>query len=99
MGYKVIKLGYVLLHEGVKGEFVFVGNVHGAKADLRSASPGLLFVLLGTVIIIIAVTTKFPLHEKIKKEMVPDKQEKNASEETSTESVNPKDKDHKVGSR
>lgn len=60
LGYKTIKLGYDLLLRGVKGEFKFSSEISGYKADLRSASPGLLFVVLGCVIMVIAVIEKFP---------------------------------------
>lgn len=51
IGYLTIKLGKELLVEGVKGEFKFTGDVAGTKATLQSASPGLLFVLLGIMLI------------------------------------------------
>lgn len=60
LAYKTIKLGYDLLLKGVKGDFQFSGGVSGYKADLRSASPGLLFVFLGCAIMAIAIIEKFP---------------------------------------
>ena len=60
IAYKIVKLGYDLLLRGVKGEFQFSGQIAGNKADLKSASPGLLFVLLGCAVMAIAITTKFP---------------------------------------
>lgn len=51
LGYMTIRLGYQLIASGVKGEFKFSANVGGAKADLASVSPGLLFVLLGVFLI------------------------------------------------
>jgi len=60
VAYKIIKLGYDLLLKGVKGDFHFKGEMTGHKADLRSSSPSLLFVLLGCFVIIISVTTQFP---------------------------------------
>lgn len=50
-GYMTIRLGYQLIASGVKGEFKFSANLGGAKADLASVSPGLLFVLLGVFLI------------------------------------------------
>ena len=50
IGFKIIKLGYNLLIMGVKGEFKFNADLLGNKADLRSASPGLLFLLLGCML-------------------------------------------------
>jgi len=51
LGYLTIRLGHNLISSGVKGEFKFSGSLMGAKADLVSVSPGLLFVLLGVVLI------------------------------------------------
>lgn len=68
IAYKIIKLGYDLLLRGVKGEFEFSSNINGVQADIRSASPGLLFILLGCMIIIVAVTEKFPQELETKKE-------------------------------
>lgn len=51
LGYLTIRLGYNLIVSGVKGEFKFSANLGGAKADLVSVSPGLLFVLLGVFLI------------------------------------------------
>ena len=60
IAYKIVKLGYDLLLRGVKGEFQFSGQIASNKADLKSASPGLLFVLLGCAVMAIAITAKFP---------------------------------------
>jgi len=51
LGYLTIYLGYKLITSGAKGEFSFSADLHGVKAGLSSISPGLLFVLLGTLII------------------------------------------------
>jgi hypothetical protein len=50
LGYLVVRLGYRLLDAGVKGEFKFQAAWSGLRADLASASPGLLFLLLGVVL-------------------------------------------------
>lgn len=50
-GYLIVKLGAALLREGVRGEFKFGAGLNGVRADLASASPGLLFALIGTVLI------------------------------------------------
>ena len=55
IGFLTIRLGYVLLQSGAKGEFKFSGKIGGASADLASMSPGLLFVLLGVALIGYAV--------------------------------------------
>ncbi|SNY58601.1 hypothetical protein SAMN06297280_3444 [Arsukibacterium tuosuense] len=60
LAYKTIKLGYDLLLRGVKGEFQFSSDIGGHKADLRSASPGLLFVLLGCAVMYVSIIEKYP---------------------------------------
>ena len=55
LGYKIIRLGYNLITAGVKGEFKFSSDFVGFKADLTSLSPGLLFVLLGVLLMIVAI--------------------------------------------
>ena len=54
-GYKVVQLGANLLREGVRGEFKFHASLGGPKADLASASPGLLFLVLGIALIAYAM--------------------------------------------
>jgi hypothetical protein len=51
LGFLTIRLGHQLISSGVKGEFKFSASFGGSKADLASVSPGLLFVLLGVVLI------------------------------------------------
>ncbi len=51
LGYLIIKLGYNLLSEGIKGNFKFTANHSGFKGGLISSSPGLLFVFLGVLLI------------------------------------------------
>jgi hypothetical protein len=51
LGYLIIRLGYKLIASGVKGEFKFSASIGGVKADIASISPGLLFVLLGVLLI------------------------------------------------
>lgn len=56
IGYLTIRLGFVLLQSGAKGEFKFSAKFAGGSADLASVSPGLLFVLLGVLLIGYAIT-------------------------------------------
>lgn len=51
LGYLTIRLGYKLIKSGVTGEFKFSTSLSSFKADLASVSPGLLFVLLGVILI------------------------------------------------
>ena len=51
IGYLVVRLGYDLLKRGITGEFKFSTELSRLKIGLASISPGLLFVLLGCLII------------------------------------------------
>jgi hypothetical protein len=51
LGYLTIRLGYQLIVSGVRGEFKFSAKLSGLKADLTNISPGLLFVILGVLLI------------------------------------------------
>lgn len=51
LGYLTIRLGHDLIASGAKGEFKFSAKMSGATTNLASVSPGLLFVLLGTMLI------------------------------------------------
>ena len=64
LGYKTIKLGHSLITAGIKGEFTFKSELPGFKADLRSLSPGLLFVTLGVLLMIFAIYTDKELQVK-----------------------------------
>jgi TolA-binding protein len=64
LGYLTIRLGYRLIASGVKGEFQFSADLSGMKADLQSVSPGLLFVLLGVILIGFAIFVKKPVEYK-----------------------------------
>jgi hypothetical protein len=59
-GVSVVRMGYDLLLRGVIGEFKFQGGFKGVKADLVSASPGLLFALLGVILLAIGTLTDKP---------------------------------------
>lgn len=58
VAYFVIRMGYQLLVDGVKGNFKFNTELHGVKADLVSASPGTFFLLLGVSVLL------YTLHEE-----------------------------------
>ena len=58
VGYLLAKLGYLLLVQGITGQFKFKGEFQGIKADVISASPGTLFIVLSVVLLIIAVRTE-----------------------------------------
>jgi hypothetical protein len=54
-GYLFVKLGYKLLVKGISGDFKFSAEYKGVKADVVSASPGIFFILMGTIIVGIAL--------------------------------------------
>ncbi|HEY0414313.1 MAG TPA: hypothetical protein VGD66_14350 [Allosphingosinicella sp.] len=64
LGYLVVKTGAQLLRDGIAGEFKFKAEIPGAKGDLVSASPGLLFLLLGVLLIGYGVAIDKPLTYK-----------------------------------
>jgi len=51
LGFLTIWLGYKLTNDGVKGQFKFSGDYKGIKGGLVSSSPGLLFLMLGIILI------------------------------------------------
>ncbi len=55
LGYLCVRLGQQLISSGAKGEFKFSAEGLGAKTNLVSISPGLLFVLLGICLMIYSV--------------------------------------------
>ena len=74
LGYLTIRLGYLLIASGARGEFKFSAKFAGVKADLASISPGLLFVLLGTVLIGYAMyVEKEVKHSYVKREVSAEK--------------------------
>ncbi|MBB5329423.1 hypothetical protein [Tunturiibacter gelidoferens] len=58
LGFLTIRMGAMLIKTGALGEFKFSTSFNGAKADLASVSPGLLFVLLGIGLIGYSVWVK-----------------------------------------
>ncbi len=68
LGFLTIRMGYKLISSGVEGKFKFAAEIGGVKADLASMSPGLLFVLLGVMLIGIAVYVDKPI--KVKNESI-----------------------------
>lgn len=67
IGYLTIRLGYLLIASGAKGEFKFTASLGTFKGNLVSVSPGLLFVLLGVILIGYTLfVEKSALHENEK---------------------------------
>jgi hypothetical protein len=55
VGYRIVRLAVDLLQQGIRGEFTFKGSLSGAKADLRSSSPGIFFTFVGLALIVAAL--------------------------------------------
>jgi hypothetical protein len=51
VGFLFAFLGYKLFLKGISGGFKLSAEYKGVKADLISASPGIFFILTGTIII------------------------------------------------
>lgn len=76
VGYLIARLGHDLLIKGVSGEFKFHSEIKGGKADLVSASPGLFFILMATVLIAIGVIKDKPFETTITRASVASSGEK-----------------------
>ena len=75
-GVAVVRMGYELLIRGITGGFTFKGEFSGAKADLVSASPGLLFALLGIVLLTAGAVIDKPFSMERTTEQTPQKSAK-----------------------
>ena len=65
VGYLIAKLGHDLLIKGVTGEFKFQTKFKESTADLVSASPGLFFILMATILISIGILKDKPFETKV----------------------------------
>lgn len=60
VGYLIARLGYQLLLQGIRGEFKFQGKYRETTLDLISASPGIFFIFLATVLLVVGVLKDKP---------------------------------------
>ena len=60
VGYLIARLGYDLLLKGVSGAFHFHSQLKGSTADLVSASPGIFFIFMATILIAVGVIKDKP---------------------------------------
>lgn len=90
VGYLIAKLGHDLLIKGVKGEFKFHTNIQGTKADLVSASPGVFFILMATILIAIGVIKDKPFETKITSRIIQAVGEKSCADTDGGGGVKPK---------
>lgn len=65
VGYLIAQLGHDLLIKGVTGEFKFQTKFKESTADLVSASPGLFFILMATILISIGILKDKPFETKV----------------------------------
>jgi hypothetical protein len=65
VGYLIARLGHDLLIKGVTGQFKFHTEIQGSKADLVSASPGIFFILMATVLIAVGVIKDKPFETRV----------------------------------
>ncbi len=70
IGYLIARLGHDLLIKGVSGEFKFRTEFKGTKADLVSASPGVFFILMATILIAIGVIKDKPFATKVTEKQI-----------------------------
>lgn len=61
LGYLIVKLGHDTLIKGITGDFDFGFSGSGFNTKLKSASPGLFFVFMGSAIIIWSMVVDKPL--------------------------------------
>ncbi|HHH38495.1 MAG TPA: hypothetical protein ENK50_02825 [Sedimenticola sp.] len=77
VGYLIAKLGHDLLLKGVSGEFKFHSEIKGVKADLISASPGIFFILMATILIAVGVIKDKPFETRVKAQTIESGAERN----------------------
>ena len=65
LGYFIVRMGHDTLIKGVSGEIDFGFSGSGVSAKLKSASPGALFVLLGSAIIIWGLVVQKPMDIRV----------------------------------
>ncbi len=70
VGYLIAKLGHDLLIKGVTGQFKFHTNFQGARADLVSASPGVFFILMATILIAIGILKDKPFETRVSETLI-----------------------------
>lgn len=70
VGYLIAKLGHDLLIKGVTGEFKFHTQFKESTADLISASPGLFFILMATILISIGILKDKPFETKVTERII-----------------------------
>ena len=65
LGYLIVRLGHDTMIKGVSGQINFGFSGSGVSAKLKSATPGALFVLLGSAIIIWGLVVQKPMDIRV----------------------------------
>lgn len=81
VGYFIAKLGYQLLVKGVTGEFKFRTEFKDTKADLVSASPGIFFIAMATILIATAIIKDIPFETTVTQRKVESSAEQRIEED------------------
>lgn len=81
-GYLIARLGHDLLVKGVSGGFKFHTQIQGTKADLVSASPGIFFILMATILIAIGVLKDKPFETKVWERQIRSSAERSVPEQS-----------------
>ena len=66
IGYLIARLGYNLLVKGISGDFKFKADLKGYKADVVSASPGIFFILMATILMSVGIIKDKPFKTEFK---------------------------------
>ena len=90
VGYLIARLGHDLLLKGVSGEFKFHSEIKGVKADLISASPGIFFILMATILIAVGVIKDKPFETRVQAQTIESGAEQNVPRSARGEASRPK---------
>jgi len=82
VGYLIARLGYELLIKGVSGAFHFHSQLKGSTADLVSASPGIFFIFMASILIAVGVIKDKPFETTVTMESLQSAGERFNSEAT-----------------
>lgn len=70
VGFLIARLGHDLLVKGITGEFKFAAQLRGTRADLVSASPGVFFILMATILLAVAILKDKPFETTVSERLV-----------------------------
>lgn len=70
VAYLIARLGHDLLVKGITGEFKFSTQLRGTRADLVSASPGVFFILMATILLAVAILKDKPFETTVSQRLI-----------------------------